>query len=110
MWVSVDSGNVTAMKHGLDISPAGAWGRPDEIVELSTLAEDHGWDGGFCEDYLAFPDGLPTYDVWVTLGLVAQATTRLTIGTMVTRCRPASTACHANRCSPATVAIQRPLL
>ena len=84
MWVSVDPGNITAMKHGLDISPAGAWGRPDEIAELATLAEDHGWDGVFCEDYLAFPGGLPTYDVWVTLGLVAQATTRLTIGTMVT--------------------------
>ena len=84
MWVSVDPGNITAMKYGLDISPAGAWGRPDEIAELATLAEDHGWDGVFCEDYLAFPGGLPTYDVWVTLGLVAQATTRLTIGTMVT--------------------------
>ena len=84
MSVSVDRGNITAMKHGLDISPAGAWGRPDEIAELATLAEDHGWDGVFCEDYLAFPGGLRTYDVWVTLGLVAQATTRLTIGTMVT--------------------------
>jgi alkanesulfonate monooxygenase SsuD/methylene tetrahydromethanopterin reductase-like flavin-dependent oxidoreductase (luciferase family) len=84
MTVSVGSGTIVAMRYGLDISPAGAWGRPDEIAELSTLAEDHGWDGVFCEDYLAFPGGLPTYDVWVTLGLVAQATTRLTIGTMVT--------------------------
>ena len=84
MWVSVGRGNITAMKYGLDISPAGEWGRPDEIAELATLAEDHGWDGVFCEDYLAFPGGPPTYDVWVTLGLVAQATTRLTIGTMVT--------------------------
>ena len=64
--MSVDPGNITAMKHGPDISPAGAWGRPDEIAELATLAEDHGWDGVFCEDYLAFPGGLPTYDVWVT--------------------------------------------
>ncbi len=95
--MSVDPGNITAMKHGLDISPAGAWGRPDEIAELATLAEDHGWDGVFCEDYLAFPGGLPTYDVWVTLGLVAQATTRLTIGTMVTPL-PAR--------HPATVALQ----
>jgi alkanesulfonate monooxygenase SsuD/methylene tetrahydromethanopterin reductase-like flavin-dependent oxidoreductase (luciferase family) len=72
------------MKYGLDISPAGEWGRPDRIAELAALAEDHGWDGLFCEDYLAFPGGLPTYDVWVTLGLVAHATTRLTLGTMVT--------------------------
>lgn len=72
------------MKFGLDISPAGEWGRPDTIAELATLAEDHGWDGVFCEDYLAFPAGLATYDVWVTLGLIAQATTRITLGPMVT--------------------------
>ncbi len=72
------------MRYGLDITSAGSWGRPDEVAELATLAEDHGWDGVFCEDYLAFPGGGATYDVWVTLALVAQATTRLTLGTMVT--------------------------
>ena len=72
------------MKYGLDISPVGEWGAPSTIADLAALAEVHGWDGVFCEDYLAFPGGLPTYDVWVTLGLVAQATTRITIGTMVT--------------------------
>jgi len=72
------------MRYGLAISPAGSWGRPDQIAELAVLAEDHGWDGVFCEDYLAFPGGLATYDVWLTLGLVARATTGLTIGTMVT--------------------------
>ena len=77
-------GNIAAMRYGLDITSAGDWGRPDQIAELAALAEDHGWDGVFCEDYLAFPSGGPTYDVWVTLGLVAQATTRLTVGTMVT--------------------------
>jgi alkanesulfonate monooxygenase SsuD/methylene tetrahydromethanopterin reductase-like flavin-dependent oxidoreductase (luciferase family) len=80
----VVGGIVRRMRYGLDISPAGPWGRPDQVAELATLAEDHGWDGVFCEDYLQFPGGLATYDVWLTLGLVAQATTRLTIGTMVT--------------------------
>ncbi len=85
------------MRYGLDITSAGDWGRPEQIAELAALAEDHGWDGVFCEDYLDFPSGGPTYDVWVTLGLVAQATTRLTLGTMVTPlpCR-----------HPATVALQ----
>ena len=82
--MSVAPGSVAGMKYGLDISPVGDWGRPDRIAELAALAENHGWDGVFCEDYLAFPGGLTTYDVWVTLGLVAQATTRVTIGTMVT--------------------------
>lgn len=84
MIVSVASGSLGNMKYGLDISPVGEWGRPDQIAELAASAEDHGWDGVFCEDYLAFPGGLQTYDVWVTLGLVAQATARVTIGTMVT--------------------------
>ena len=82
--MSVFAGSIAGMRYGLDITSVGEWGRPDQIAELAALAEDHGWDGVFCEDYLAFPDGGPTYDVWVTLGLVAQATTRLTIGTMVT--------------------------
>jgi probable F420-dependent oxidoreductase len=83
------------MRYGLDITPAGPWGRPDRIAELAALAEQCGWDGVFCEDYLCFPpsgDGgssegeLPpdTYDVWITLALIAQATSRVTLGTMVT--------------------------
>lgn len=82
--MSAVPGNMTEMRYGLDITSAGEWGRPDQIAELAALAEDYGWDGVFCEDYLDFPSGGPTYDVWVTLGLVAQATTRVTIGPMVT--------------------------
>lgn len=76
--------SIRIMKYGLDISPAGEWGRPDLIAGLAHLAEECGWDGVFCEDYLAFPGGRATYDVWITLGLVAQATHQVTIGTMVT--------------------------
>lgn len=79
------------MRYGLDITPAGPWGRPERIAELAALAEESGWDGVFCEDYLAFPpeEGVlevpvDTYDVWSTLALVARATTRITLGTMVT--------------------------
>jgi len=80
------------MRFGLDISPAGSWGRPDQIAELAAVAEKSGWDGVvFCEDYLCFPhDGarpdepVATFDVWITLALVAEATSRITLGTMVT--------------------------
>jgi alkanesulfonate monooxygenase SsuD/methylene tetrahydromethanopterin reductase-like flavin-dependent oxidoreductase (luciferase family) len=81
------------MKYGLDITPAGPWGRPDRIADLAALAEHKGWDGVFCEDYLCFPvadDGVAgepppdTYDVWITLALIAQATSRITLGPMVT--------------------------
>jgi hypothetical protein len=82
--LSADAGSIAGMRYGLDISPAGEWGRPDRIAELAALAEDHGWEGVFCEDYLAFPGGIATYDVWVTLALVAKATSAMTLGTMVT--------------------------
>lgn len=94
------------MRYGLDVTAAGPWGRPDQIAELAALAERCGWDGVFCEDYLTFPkeDGAPanapppdTYDVWIALALVAQATQRMTLGTMVTP-MPAR--------KPATVALQ----
>ncbi|MEJ7689598.1 MAG: LLM class flavin-dependent oxidoreductase [Nocardioidaceae bacterium] len=93
------------MKYGLDITPAGPWGRPDQIAELAALGEECGWDGVFCEDYLCFPpeDARPdepvdTYDVWITLALAAQATSRVTLGTMVTPLparKPASIASQA---------------
>jgi alkanesulfonate monooxygenase SsuD/methylene tetrahydromethanopterin reductase-like flavin-dependent oxidoreductase (luciferase family) len=72
------------MKYGLDISPAGPWGHPGQIAELAALAEQHGWDGVFCEDYIAFPGGVDTYDPWITLALVAEATERVMLATMVT--------------------------
>lgn len=79
------------MRFGLDISPAGSWGRPDQIAELAAVAEEAGWDGVFCEDYLCFPhdeahpaEPVATFDVWITLALIANATSRITLGTMVT--------------------------
>ena len=52
-------------------------GCPVLLAELAALAEDCGWDGVFCEDYIAFADRLDTYDVWITLGLMASATERV---------------------------------
>jgi alkanesulfonate monooxygenase SsuD/methylene tetrahydromethanopterin reductase-like flavin-dependent oxidoreductase (luciferase family) len=86
------------MRYGLDVSPAGSWGEPGRIAELAAFAERCGWDGVFCEDYFAYPGGLPTYDPWITLGLIAQATERITLGTMVTpipRRLPGSVAAQA---------------
>jgi len=51
------------MRFAVDISPAGRWGAPVLLAELAALAEDSGWDGVFCENYLAFADRLDTYDV-----------------------------------------------
>lgn len=51
--------------------------------------------GVFCEDYVVFPEGVDTHDPWITLALVAQATERVTLATMITpltRRRPWSVA------------------
>ncbi len=72
------------MRFGLAISPMGPWGEPQRIAELAALAEERGWDGVFCEEYLIHSEGIDAHDVWLTLALVAQATSRVTLGTMVT--------------------------
>ena len=78
------SGEEAAMRFAVDISPVGRWGAPVLLAELAALAEESGWDGVFCEDYLAFADRLDTYDVWITLGLMASATERVTLASIVT--------------------------
>jgi alkanesulfonate monooxygenase SsuD/methylene tetrahydromethanopterin reductase-like flavin-dependent oxidoreductase (luciferase family) len=78
------SGEEVAMRFAVDISPAGRWGAPVLLAELAALAEDSGWDGVFSEDYLAFANRLDTYDVWITLGLMASATERVTLASIVT--------------------------
>ena len=103
--MSVTGDELDDMLYGLDITAAGPWGRPDQIAELGALAETCGWDGVFCEDYLSFllddqrPDEpVDTYDVWITLALLAGATERMTLGMMVTPLparKPASVALQA---------------
>lgn len=59
---------------------------PGEIVELATAAEANGWDGVFLWDHLLH-EGMPddsVVDPWVVLGAMAQATERITLGTLIT--------------------------
>jgi len=58
---------------------------PAVLVELAVTAEAAGWDGVFLWDHLTyFTDDLPTVDPWVVLGAIAQATSSVRLGTMVT--------------------------
>lgn len=60
---------------------------PGELVDLAVRAEANGWDGCFLWDHLTWFDPAmseQTVDPWVTLGAIAQATSTLTIGTLVT--------------------------
>jgi alkanesulfonate monooxygenase SsuD/methylene tetrahydromethanopterin reductase-like flavin-dependent oxidoreductase (luciferase family) len=86
------------VRYAIDISPAGPWGDPRTVAELAALAERSGWDGVFLEDYVMHPSGLDTFDPWITLGAVALASERISIGTLVTplsRRRPWKVAAEA---------------
>ncbi|MEA2531206.1 MAG: hypothetical protein QOG89_2850 [Thermomicrobiales bacterium] len=64
-------------------------GDPATVVGLAREAEAAGWDGLFYPDGMVIPDetgsgGSPWYDPWVVLAAVAVATSRITIGPMLT--------------------------
>lgn len=71
------------MKRGINLPNMA---EPSVLVDLAVTAEHLGWDGVFMWDHLAYADSveLPVFDPWVVLGAIAQATSRVRIGTMVT--------------------------
>jgi len=86
------------VQYAIDLSAVGAWGSPATLSELAALAEGSGWDAVFLEDYVAYRDGLDTYDPWVALAAIACATERIRLGTLVTplpRRRPWKVAAEA---------------
>lgn len=68
---------------------------PRVAVRLAVEAEEHGWDGVFLWDHLNW-DGVERIgDPWVAMAAIAQATSRVALGPMVTalpRRRPAKVA------------------
>jgi probable F420-dependent oxidoreductase len=80
------------VRYGIDVANLGEYAEPAVVVAVAELAESSGWDALFVWDHLAFVWGVPSADPWVVLAAVAQATTRLRLGTAVTplpRRRPA---------------------
>ena len=73
------------MKHALFLPPFGDLAEPARLVELAVAAEAAGWDGLFLWDHVVYRDpATHLADPWVVLAAVAQATSRLRLGTMVT--------------------------
>jgi probable F420-dependent oxidoreductase len=72
------------MRYGLSVCTLGEYAEPRLVVDLAAAAEEAGWEALFVWDHLGFAWGVPSADAWVTLAAVAQATTRLRIGTGVT--------------------------
>ena len=59
---------------------------PAAVVAMAVEAEQAGWDGVFLWDHLQWRPEVrpPVHDPWVLLGAIAQATSHVRIGTMVT--------------------------
>lgn len=72
------------MRYGINVATLGDYANPKPVVELAQAAEAAGWDGIFVWDHLAFAWGVPSGDPWIILAAVAQATTRLKLGSAVT--------------------------
>lgn len=70
-------------------------GTIDDVLEIATEAEAHGWDGFFTWDGIApgngefwdeanaQPETMQVFDPWTVLAAVAVKTTRITLGAMV---------------------------
>jgi alkanesulfonate monooxygenase SsuD/methylene tetrahydromethanopterin reductase-like flavin-dependent oxidoreductase (luciferase family) len=74
-----------AVKRGIFVAPFDELADPRVMAQLAASAEEHGWDGFFIWDHVAYR--APTRavaDAWVTLSAIAIATERLRIGPLVT--------------------------
>lgn len=67
------------MRYGVIITGGDAL----QQVALAREAEAAGWDGVFTWDGIHVADDIETYDPWALLGAIAVATTRVTLGAIV---------------------------
>jgi alkanesulfonate monooxygenase SsuD/methylene tetrahydromethanopterin reductase-like flavin-dependent oxidoreductase (luciferase family) len=86
------------LRFGVYLPPFGPFGDPRALVEVARRAEAAGWDGLFLWDHVLGDGDVPVTDPWVSLGAIANTTSRLSIGTTMTplaRRRPWIVARHA---------------
>lgn len=72
------------MRLAVNLPNLGDLSDPAAVVGLALAAESAGWDGVFLWDHVLGWDGCPVGDAWVQLAAIAQATSRIRIGPMVT--------------------------
>jgi alkanesulfonate monooxygenase SsuD/methylene tetrahydromethanopterin reductase-like flavin-dependent oxidoreductase (luciferase family) len=71
------------MRYGVCLPPFGELGEPSVLVELARATETAGWDGFFLWDHILWRRPVAIADCWVTLGAIALATDRVSIGPLV---------------------------
>ena len=72
------------LRFALFLPPFAVLAEPSRVVELARSAEESGWDGFFLWDHILALPGMAVADPWVTVAAVAQSTTRIRLGMLVT--------------------------
>jgi alkanesulfonate monooxygenase SsuD/methylene tetrahydromethanopterin reductase-like flavin-dependent oxidoreductase (luciferase family) len=72
------------VRFGLNFPLAGVFSDVSLVSELAREAEMSGWDGCFVWDHLRVAGARSNADPWVSLALIAHATSRIKIGPLVT--------------------------
>lgn len=84
---------MTPVRHGFWLPPFDAAADPRFVLDLATSAEEHGWDGFFTWDHVAWHGaGRQVLDSWTVQSAIASVTERISLGSLVTplaRRRPA---------------------
>lgn len=76
---------VSEVRCGLSIPNAGAFGSARVVAQLASSAEASGWDGVFVWDHVVRRErDVDVVDPWVALTAAAVATSRVTLGPLVT--------------------------
>jgi alkanesulfonate monooxygenase SsuD/methylene tetrahydromethanopterin reductase-like flavin-dependent oxidoreductase (luciferase family) len=77
-------GEIGSMKFSLSLMNFDYFGDVNVIAQLAREAEDAGWDAVFISDHVNWKDMGFHVDPWIALGLIADRTERVLIGTAVT--------------------------
>jgi hypothetical protein len=72
------------LRFGLFVPPFADFAEPERVVELARSAESAGWDGFFLWDHMLAIPGMQVAEPWITLAAIAQVTSRMRLGMLVT--------------------------
>ena len=75
---------MSILHSGIIVPNFGEYSDPQVLAEMAREAEDSGWDGFFMWDQITMDTTQPVCDPWIALALIASATKRIRLGTMVT--------------------------
>ena len=72
------------MKHGIFLPPFSELADPRRVATLAADAEQAGWDGFYLWDHMLAVPGMAVAEAWTTLAAIAMATSRVSLGALVT--------------------------